>query len=434
MESGHKISIGNEWYYISIFYKTTIDILYIFGTSIIYSYLERELNFNIQKYIIGWVVFIVFLYFIEQIKISRIRFMIKCIFILSGVSNISVYGLRNYETTYFFIVILFWLSIIGICLMLSYIKQFSYFNRKPFLREISFNNKDELLLLIGLLITVIEVARFGLNVSSFAEIYSARDSFRSQKLSTIDSYLLSWNGTVILPWCFLVSFKRKKYIKSALAMLLAVFMFLINGLKTWIVIYLIIIAFSFILKKKKDYDFSINVVMAGLGGLIIASLVYFAKTAKDGLIGLLDRTIILPGEVNYFYLDFFKNHELLFLRESIFKIFDSSPYSPWSAVQISQKYMSAAFYHNATNGLIGDIYGNFGLVGIIFYPFMIVVTFIVLNWFLEGYDEVIASVVIFILMWLLINTSFFTWLMTGGYFIYIIIIYLYKKYRIKLKL
>lgn len=434
MVRGHKDNTNHIWYLIgSIFYKIAIDSLYIFGTSIIYSYLGRGLDFNVEKYIVGWIVFIVFLYFIERIIIDRIRFMIKCIFLLLGVSNLSVYGLRNFDTQYFLIVILFWFLMIGICLILPHIKQFIEFTYKPFTKEISFNNKDELLLIIGLLITVIEVSRFGLNVTSFADIYSARDSFRSNRLSTIDSYLLSWNGTVILPWCFLVLFKRKKYIKALISVFLAVLMFLINGLKTWIVMYLIIISFSIILKKKNDYDFTLNVVLIGLSAMIFASLFYFSQTLNYELVGLLDRTVILPGELNYFYLDFFKDHELLYLRESIFKIFGKSPYSPWSAVQISQTYMSAAYYHNATNGLIGDIYGNFGIVGIFLYPIMIILTFIVLNRVLEGYDKTIISVVIFILMWLLINTSFFTWLMTGGYFIYLIILYLYKKYRIRLK-
>lgn len=417
----------------SIFYKFAVDMLYIFGTSVVYSYLGRDLRFNIYKYCTAWIVFLFFVYLIERILVKRIKFMVKCIFMLSGVSNMSIFGLRDYDTIYFLIVVLFWLLIISICICLPHIKQFKEINRKQKIAKVTFNNKDEFLLLIGLLITIMEVSKFGINVSSFSAIYTARDSFRSQNLSPLDSYLLSWNGTVILPWCFLVSFNRKKYFKAGLSLILAVFMFLINGLKTWLAIYIIIVVFSILLKKKKDFDYSINAVLILLADVILASLFLFLKTSHYEILGILDRIVVLPGEINYYYLDFFSNNEFLFLRESIFKTFASSPYSPWSAVQISQEYMAAAYYHNATNGLIGDMYGNFGLFGVILYPFMIATAFAVLNYMLEGFDAITSAVVVFLLMWLLVNTSFFTWLMTGGFFVYVFILFFYKKYRVKIK-
>ena len=203
-----------EYILISIFLKLSLDALYVFGTSVFYSYLGRELQFNVVKYFLGCIAFLFFLSLIEKIKIDRIRFMIKCIFMLSGFSNMSVYGLRNYENSYFIIVVLFWTLLICSCICLSYIKQLGFLKKEEQVEENTFSYKDELLLFLGLIITAFEVSKFGLNISSFTDIYYARESFRSQNLSLIDSYLLSWNGTVILPWCFLVTFKRKKYLKK----------------------------------------------------------------------------------------------------------------------------------------------------------------------------------------------------------------------------
>ena len=140
--------------------------------------------------------------------------------------------------------------------------------------------------------------------------------------------------------------------------------------------------------------------------------------------------MILPGEINYYYLDYFRDKELLFLRESILKNFFESPYSPWSPVQISKQFMKAAYYHNATNGLIGDYYSNFGLTGLFIYPLLISFCFYTLRYFLRGFNVLICVVISFILMWMLVNTSFFTWLMTGGYLIYLVILFMYKKFNI----
>ncbi len=414
-----------------IIYKIALDMLFCYGTSVQYAYLNRILEFNAIKYWAGWIIYIILVLLIISIKNDDIKFMIKSIFILSGVSNISIFGLRNYNTKYFIFVLIFWIILIGLCIFYSNIKR-----KKEGEKEktvfLSGNHLNSFLLVMGIIITIYLVKKFGLNVSSFTSLYQAREKFRTIQLSTIDSYLLSWNATVIFPWLFLISLNTKKYIRCILILVFALMMFAINGMKTWLVLYAIIIALVFI-TKKHDLNKSMNIITLGLTSLIIISLFAFKIDGQYNMLGMLDRSIILPGEINYYYLDFFSKHEFLYLRESIFKVFATSPYIPKSSVQISMINMSNAYYHNATNGLIGDYYGNFGIFGIIIYPFMIIATYIVLIKSTKGYDIAVKSVIFFILMWLLINTSFFTWLMTGGYLLYLLVLYLNKKIYIKLK-
>ena len=94
-----------------IIYKILIDILYAKGTSVKFAYLNRTLDFNLDKYILGWIVFIILLILINKIKKDDYRFMMKSIFMLSGVSNLSIFGLRNYDYSYFGINLIFWLLI-----------------------------------------------------------------------------------------------------------------------------------------------------------------------------------------------------------------------------------------------------------------------------------------------------------------------------------
>lgn len=413
-----------------IIFKFFLDLLFINGSSVQYAYLNRTLDFNIIKYVIGWLFYIVFVYFISKIKSDNYRFMIKCIFLLSGVSNFSIYGLRNYSSKYFVIILLFWILMVYNCILFS-----KNDNKKECsiisMEKISSNVLNVFILIFGIIITIYLVKKFGINVSTITNLYQARENFRSYSLSTIDSYLLSWSATVIFPWLFLIYLDNKKYFKCFIVLIFALLLFGINGMKTWLLLYAIIIAFVF-LSKKNNMDISINYILIGLSCLIVISLIFFYTNGSYSLLGMIDRSIILPGEINYYYLDFFSNHELLYLRESIFKIISPSPYSPISSIQISMANMSNAYYHNATNGLIGDIFGNFGIVGIIFYPSMIFYALMILNNSIKNYDISIKCAILFTLMWLLINTSFFTWIMTGGYLLYIIILTFNKRVYIKI--
>lgn len=415
-----------------IIYKAFLDILFCKGTTVQFAYLNRILDFNPVKYLFGWIIYIMILLMINRIQKDTYRFMIKSIFMLSGVANISIFGLRNYDTKMFIIVLVFWIILIGLCIIFSNIKKDNNIEKEDIIESLVYNHLNTFLFIIGILITIYEVKKFGINVSSFASLYQARESFRTQTLSTIDSYLLSWNATVILPWCFLIALSNKKYFRCILVLFFALLMFEINGMKTWLVLYVIIVAFVF-LTRKYCLDSSINIILISLSIVVLISVIIFIITGSYELVALLDRTIILPGETNYYYLEFFSNNELLLLRESIFKIFGKSPYDPISSVQIAMEYMPNAYYHNATNGLIGDIYGNFGFIGILLYPVMIFTTYVILENSTKKYGRPIKSVVLFILMWMLVNTSFFTWIMTGGFLIYVLILRFNKKIFIKIK-
>ena len=419
-------------YLCSIIYKILIDILYAKGTSVKFAYLNRTLDFNLDKYILGWIVFIILLILINKIKKDDYRFMMKSIFMLSGVSNLSIFGLRNYDYSYFGIILIFWLLIVNLCILISNNKKKDEIetDNNLVIKDLTLNKLNTFLMIVGILITVYLVGKFGMNVTSLSTLYKAREYFRTFNLSTIDSYLISWNATVILPWIFLISFANKKYFRSIIVLFFALLLFQINGMKTWLLLYAIVVFFV-TYTKKHDLDSTINAVLIGMSCLMLFSLLLFKINGSYDLLALLDRTVILPGEINYYYIDFFNNHELLYLRESIFKSFSPSPYDPISSVQISMNYMTNAYYHNATNGLVGDIYGNFGFIGILIYPFMILLAFKQLVKICSKYSITIKSVILFILMWMLINTSFFTWIMTGGYLIYIIILRLNKRIYLK---
>ena len=410
-------------------FKLLLDLLYIFGTSVQYRYLGRYIIFNSVKYLMGWIVFIVFVFLLQFIKDSHIKFMVNILFILSGVSNISLYGLRDYDTCFFLLVVVFWFFIVlAAAIITSTVKYTRPTIVKPLKIDIC-DQKVDFLLAVAVLLTLYLFYKYGkIDKMFLTNLYLIRSEFRQLSISSIDNYLLSWNAVVILPWCFLVYISSNKKVHALFCLLLAYLMFSINGMKTWLFIYVIMFG-MFFLSRKLDLRnvFRVIVLFSSLSMVIALLLIIFYSYFLPA--GLLDRIFILPGEVNYYYLDFFENHEFLFLRESIMRFLAQSPYNPKSPIQISQLYMSAAFYHNATNGMLGDMYANFGVLGLFIYPWLIISSLKFLKAQLEKFDIQISSPIYFILMWLLTNTSFFTWLMTGGYLLYIIIAFAYKRVK-----
>lgn len=410
--------IDNKYFYFSFFYiyKTIIDIMYIKKTCMYYGYLGRCVDFNIYKYLFGLVIFGIILIKIQNIKEKTIRFMVNCIFFLNGVTNISLYGLKNYDSEKFCVVILFWFILIMIC---DWVANFENTNTTT-IKYFDNYKITKKLLIIGIIITLYLLIKYDFNIVDSNNLYMGRELFRNIYVPQIDKYLISWNAFVILPWCFYNFLISKNYKISILIFLLALIMFGITTVKTYLILYVAILYFNYFFKGK-NFDQIINLMLLSSIIFILLSILFDSKI----LIGYIDRTFWLPGEINYYYLEFFSKRELLYLRESIFKWFENSPYYPWSAVQISHTYMEAAYYHNMTNGFIGDAYANFGILGIVIYPVLIGVTFWILKRSSNNNDD-FMSLIIFLLIWSLINTSFFTWLMTGGYLMFICILNLHR--------
>lgn len=407
--------------------KVTLEAIYVFGTVIQYAYLGRYLDFNLIKYIAGWIFLCIFCALITGIKNRYMQYMVNVLFLLSGVSNLSIYGLKNCETSQFFCVIVFWLLLIlGANLIRAEKKHLDCKVLKDKTTGVSKNT--DVMFAVTFLLTIYLVLKCGVSHVDFDNAYLIRESFRQKTLSTIDNYLLSWNAMVFLPWCFLQYISKKSYCKCVICLIPAFLMFSINGMKTWLLIY-VIVFLIYIMYKLMNYINIFRCIVLGVSALQIFSIIEIFAQKNYFFSGIMDRIMILPGEMSYFYMSFFQGHTPLYLRESILKAIAPSPYNPVSPIQISKMFMKGAYYHYANNGMLGDAYGNFKMLGVFLYPFIIVLSLYILYKYFRISDEGIKLSLCFILMWLLTNTSFFTYLMTGGYMMYLLIAYIHRKYK-----
>ena len=68
----------------------------------------------------------------------------------------------------------------------------------------------------------------------------------------------------------------------------------------------------------------------------------------------------------------------------------------------------------ANNGLWGDAFRNFGIVGTMIYPFFISRVLASVARSVNHKNFRFQIIVVFLAIWNAVNVSFFTWLITGG--------------------
>ncbi len=139
------------------------------------------------------------------------------------------------------------------------------------------------------------------------------------------------------------------------------------------------------------------------------------------------RTILLPNLLGFQYYDFFKDRELLYLRESIIgRLGFSKPYDHYTVNIISDIYYNN-LEANANTGLCGDAFANFGWSSLIFYPLVIVLILKVLDKCTVNINAKPLMTICVLFSITFINASFFTLLLTNGYIFMCIFMLFYPK-------
>lgn len=383
-----------------------------------------EFYSTIYKVIVGWVVYLIIVT-IAIFKLDKIFYSVayKFLFLLGGVSSIVIFEQHDISTFDFAKAALYW-----ILLLIAFIFfQNSAHKKTEYLQFSKIPNLQIYLLIFSLFFAIVMSGIYsGFRFTiSLTDIYSYRMEMREVSMPAIIRYLFIFVGGAILPYCFSYFLTRKAYLLVGISFIAGVLIFSINGMKTWLISYLLIIGVFITIKLNKDKI--IPYVLLFLCGSIILSLYLYRSSDNIILTALLGRTIYLPSKIGYNYITFFDQNHFLFLRESILSSFFDPPYPVNSAFYIVGGDFTDIYTSRANNGLWGDAYANFGLIGIVIYPIVLAYILRVLERTMIGQDIRLLFSITFILLWSAVNISFFTWLVTGGVIIFLFINKLAKR-------
>ena len=378
---------------------------------------------NIVKIIISAVLFFFFSLLLLNSHSEKNRIydvFIRFVFCICIIPMLSVYacfeGIDQRNVLY---PTLFFLLLIAV---LKYYSSKEEGNEIVYLRIPHLKHTDYILLVLCATCAVMIWAISGFPIAlNFDIAYERRMSLRMEALPSVLNYLFMFIGGTALPYLFAKTWTSKRFFSAGISLVTGIILFFVNGMKTWLLLYPLFLGIALICKMSGNKEQKMNLLIDSMFLLISVGCVAIYKlTGHFDLMSQFARVTAIPNNIGFRSIGFFKENELLYLRESILRVFWSTPYEGGSDFYINYGADSTITSSRANNGLWGDAFRNFGLVGILIYPFFIGQIFRVIEVNCRGQEYKLRVFIMFLVLWSSINTSFFTWLLTGGVIIIVL--------------
>lgn len=297
----------------------------------------------------------------------------------------------------------------------------------PILTKSTFSNYKisfQSLIIITFLSTLYLAIAYGghMKLANFQDIYALREDNKSITESGLNGYLLLWTTNVFYPLIFLYGFfsRRPKYIIAICAGYLLTFM--MTGQKTNFFMPIILLAFYYLLKIQTKFGIKFF-------PLIVLSLVFLSfvllNTSDDSPIFIFKmilfyRTMGVCGSIFGSYVAFFENNPYTYYSHIgiVNKITHSYPYGTTDlgyVITDGDSNANACFF--TTDGIAA-----YGLIGLIIICLIFFVYLVVLNKIIDSTQNKNLIFLAFVPTLVgLLNVSFFTYLLSKGVFLLIIL-------------
>ena len=417
-------------------YKCLLDFVFLPVYYTVFSYMTgAHYQFNSVKYVLGILMFTIVLFSIIKFFAVRdiytvIMTILSCLCIIP---MLSVYSFVDFVTVDEIIYpTIFWIIMI---VMFSKLRMREELQTR-FLRIPSIKQASTGLLLLCSSVAIICWAWAGFPILlSLSDSISQRLALRESNMPTLLSYALTILGGVVFPYLFARFLNERRRIYAFIAFVIGFSLYSINGMKTWLFLYAFALLLYFLCDLlKDDYLHICYMIIIGLCVLLVLCAVTYLYFEKVDFLSQFGRIFCIPNGIGFKSITFFKTNQRLYLRESILRSIFPSPYAGGSDFYIDYGANRTLTSARSNNGLWGDAYRNFGLIGIFIYPILTAKVINYLNYTLRGLNLKFSIFVLFLAIWNAVNISFFTWLLSGGAIILIVFNYFFwgedKKYRI----
>lgn len=337
------------------------------------------------------------------------------LFLIYILPNIVYYSLSN-QNTYFFLAIVLPYFIILISI-----------TNKNIIKIKQPNKAKPIILFISLIVTLVVVIHYiistgGHMVLNLSDVYIFRDQFNTGSSSGFFGYLNSWVGKIFSALLLAWSVQRKKIFLIIFSSLLIIALFIFSGHKGVLQGIVFVIFFYFLFKMKNKETVIIGSFL-GLISFTLALTNYYDASMLPSL--LIRRLLFLPSQINFWYFEYFSQHDFFYWSNSILKYFIHNPYGIDPPFVIGQY----AGYPNAdmNTGFMASGYAHAGYIGVIIYAFLSIIILNLANNFSKKIDKYIVMSILFIPMKVLFTSSdMLTTLSTHGLLISLLVLWLYE--------
>lgn len=401
---------------IFILFRISYEILFSFVISGKYSYIMLPEDFTIGKYLISWVAFLLIVpLLIKYIRIFSFSGGVILVFsLLYYIPGTVYYAYRDVPGTYFLLFILHWLFIITFNNLLHKIKL-------PQLKVRLSSKVYSLITVVVFLFTVFISWRYNnFQITlSLDDVYDLRAYQAQINLPTIVGYFQQF-ASRFLPFAALFSLYKKNYKLFIGSIFGQILLFSFGGMKTTLFLIPVSVIAYFVIKKVWKTD--LGWILYGFLALNVLALLEYAFLSSYNVTSYFQvRSMLTPNRISVFYYDFFSNNEIDFFRQSFLRYFSfESPYEVPISRMIATIYDGSNASHN--NGLLGDVFMNFGILGVIIQPFLWSIAFRLMDSVTKEFaNEVVIALVISYGM-TIINMSIIGVMFTGGYIAMLVVL------------
>lgn len=359
-----KVMNSNKFEVISlIMYKLILDIIFL--TIIQQSYNENNqfsANFNLIKYITGWIV-VIFIYYLNNKSLFSVpKFFVKLFILLMLVPISVLYGCKNEKSlSYLMIVASFVIFIFTAKLLIDKFgskKNYLLYNYELILSNV--------LYYIFIAITfILIVACFyynglpNLKVLDLRNVYEVRDQFYLPKYFY---YMYEFENGFIIYFLIVTSLFRKNYKNVFMFITFQVLLFLWKGDKSAIFGVIAVVLLTMFLKQI-DLELIINKIFLSITA--ISYLLFYAFTSLPFLL-FIRRMLIVPANLKYLYIEFFTTHEKIGIVGTVLNAFIKLP-DPYNGMPY-QNLISELYFNKkemwSNTGFLIEGFAREGFLGV----------------------------------------------------------------------
>lgn len=259
-----------------------------------------------------------------------------------------------------------------------------------------------------------------INIVAF-DITSIYEIRSEQKISIgVMAYLITWQYRIINPVLLVISYLKRNYELSFIAIGLQVLLYLMYPHKEVFLSIGLVLMTLFIAKKHYRFD-SFFIYFLSLCSIAFAGIYELFKNVLPFAV-LPVRLLYVPALIKFQHYEFFLSNRKLYYSEGIIgKILGLNyPYS------VSSGFVVSGGGGNANTGYLAYAYDNAGFLGMIFMSLVFVFLLSLIDSLVKNENKNIVLALIVYPMVMLNDNDLLTSLLTGGVFLLIIILFVFN--------
>lgn len=253
------------------------------------------------------------------------------------------------------------------------------------------------------------------------DVYIVRNDYLSS-MGPFMGYLVPWQAYVINMLSLSYTIYFKKTVLAFLVVFFQVLIFGMTGFKSFLFAPILVIVLVFYLKNGNQKKIFFFMTISSTFILVFSNFIYFVYGDIMTPSIFARRLFYIPAKLHIIYYDFFLENPKIMLSNSILSAFIEYPYNNKIVNLISLTFLGTD--GNANVGFIGESFAHFGFIGIMLFSSILGIVLKLLDDVLKRLPIALSGTVIAIPAFALTNSGLFTVMLTHGFLVAILFLWL----------